>query len=155
MGTAPPPCSFCGRPSWFGPFGRVFVCEACPRRIGALADHAAVSAVANIWAVTRPPARPDKADKPPPPRHIDIEEVFRFFQAGLEAGVRPDDSLAHADLAQAYKEMGLNSDALREAAIALDRITSPEVVRTALRVLLTAPLPKPGGLSELRRRLRT
>jgi hypothetical protein len=153
MGTAPPPCSFCARPSWFGPFDGIVVCETCPRRIGALADHAAVSPVANIWALTGPPARPEKADKPLPPPDVDAEELFRRFTEGVAATISPDDTQSHADLSQAYKEMGLNSDALREAAIALERGTNPEVIRAALRVVLTAPLLKPGGLKELKARL--
>src|ERR1700722_17845268 len=119
MGTAPQPCSFCSRPSMFGPFDGVFVCEKCPARIGDVAWKDQGSVVASIWDVTDLPRRPDLADKPPTPR-IDVEEVSRTFEVALASGVSGYDAMPHADLAHAYKEMGLNSDALREAAIVLD-----------------------------------
>jgi hypothetical protein len=114
--------------------------------------------------VTDLPRRPDLADKPPArpidveevSRPIDVEEVSRTFQAALASGVSGYDAMPHADLAQAYKEMGLNSDALREAAIVLDGRTSPsrDATRIALTVVLTAGLLKPDGLKELKSRLR-
>lgn len=100
--------------------------------------------------LTRPPALPDEADPPRPPHDGDAEELFQRFKEGVAQAISPDDFQSHADLAQAYKEMGLNTDALREAAVALE---SPKASRTALRVVLTAPLLKPGGLEELKVRL--
>jgi hypothetical protein len=41
-------------------------------------------------------------------------ETNRTFDAALASGVSDYDGMVHADLAQAYNEMGLSSDALRE-----------------------------------------
>jgi hypothetical protein len=155
MGSALPPCSFCSRPSTFGPFDGAFVCEKCATRIGDVAWKDAASGVSLIWIVTGRPARPDLADQPPR-GPVDVEEASRTFEAVLASGVSGYDAMPHADLARAYEEMGLHSDALREAAIVLDGRTSasPGATRVALAVALSARLLKPQGLTELKSRLR-
>jgi hypothetical protein len=129
-----------------GPFEGVFVCEKCTTRIGDVASKDQGSIVASIWDVADLPRRPDLADKPPP-APIDVDEVYRTFEASLAVDVSGYDAMPHADLARTYEEMGLNSDALREAAIALDGRTSPsrDATHIALRVVLTPPLPSRGG----------
>jgi hypothetical protein len=156
MGTTPEPCSFCSRPSAFGPFTGVFVCQECSTLIGDVAWEDQASGVSNIWVVTGPASRPDLADKPPP-QPIDVEESSRSFEAALASGISGYDAMPHADLAHAYAEMGLASDALRKAAIVLDRKTSvsPSAARVALGVVLAPSLLKAGGLERLSGRVKS
>ncbi len=153
MATATRPCSFCGRPSWFGPFEAVFVCEACPRRIGEVLRLEPRS-VWSIRTLGEPPAASGGEARRAAARNADVDETFRRFEEGVAAAVAPDDAGTHADLAVAYREMGLDDDALREAGVALEKGRDPHTLRRALKLLLTPPLITPGGLAKLRRRLK-
>jgi len=84
----------------------------------------------------------------------DAEKVFDEFKRGVEKTISPNDQQTQLDLARAYSEMGLHCDALREAAIAVLAMSASEATtEAALKVLLTAPLMRDGGLVALCRRL--
>ncbi len=125
----------------------LWVCRACAKRIGALASRPRESRV--WWTQARPPevekVHASAGD-------VDVEIVFEEFKAGVAKQVAPDDFGTHLDLADAYREMGLCEDALREAAGVLTMTAlrlSPLATKMtdhALRLLLTPPLLKPRGL---------
>jgi len=46
--------------------------------------------------------------------HVDVDQVFMKFKAGVRAQVAEADSATHYDLGVAYKEMGLLSEAIAE-----------------------------------------
>src|SRR5688572_31615124 len=53
--------------------------------------------------------------------HVDVDQVFMKFKAGVRAQVAEADSATHYDLGVAYKEMGLLGEAIAEfEAAALD-----------------------------------
>ena len=49
---------------------------------------------------------------------VDVEEVFAKFKEGVAKHIPADDAQSHYDLGVAYKEMGLEDDAVRELEIA-------------------------------------
>jgi tetratricopeptide (TPR) repeat protein len=61
---------------------------------------------------------PEHPRKSPLPPSVDVEQLFAKVKAGIRADVSESDAATHYDLALAYKEMGLFSDALKEAELA-------------------------------------
>jgi hypothetical protein len=88
-----------------------------------------------------------------PASAIDVEAVWAAFRRGVEAQIAPSDVDSHLRLADAYVEMGLHEDAVREAVVAFHGARDRAQAEGALRLLLSAPLLKPGGLVALRGRL--
>jgi len=137
-------CSFCDAAATRGPIaspGSLYVCEACTRLISALAARGGSEATRGIWPIDRvSPAGATLAD-------------FRQFQAELAAqGI--DDAESRINLAIAYREMGLNCDAVIEAAFVMAIDLHGPHTTEALRILLTPPTLQRGGLALLRDRLR-
>jgi len=50
--------------------------------------------------------------------HVDVDQVFEKFRAGIRSQVSENDSATHYDLGVAYKEMGLIADAIHEFELA-------------------------------------
>jgi len=50
--------------------------------------------------------------------HVDVDQVFEKFRAGIRSQVSENDSATHYDLGVAYKEMGLTDDAIHEFELA-------------------------------------
>jgi hypothetical protein len=156
-------CFSCGRAAMFSPVDDVSVCLGCAKRIAVFVIRASSDRVDGIWFLTGSP--PGAHQRPVPTVSLDPKEIERIlaeFERGLEKQLGAEDTLAHLDLAGAYREMGLLGDALREAAVALhstvahDRREADDsgIARAALKVLLTAPLLKQEGLRVLREALR-
>jgi tetratricopeptide (TPR) repeat protein len=64
-----------------------------------------------------PPSSISPRRSPAPPS-VDVEQLFAKVKAGIRADVSESDAATHYDLALAYKEMGLVSDALKEFELA-------------------------------------
>jgi tetratricopeptide (TPR) repeat protein len=64
------------------------------------------------------PARGSTSRRSPAPPSVDVEQLFAKVKAGIRADVSDSDAATHYDLALAYKEMGLVSDALKEFELA-------------------------------------
>jgi tetratricopeptide (TPR) repeat protein len=64
-----------------------------------------------------PPSSVSPRRSPAPPS-VDVEQLFAKVKAGIRADVSESDAATHYDLALAYKEMGLVSDALKEFELA-------------------------------------
>lgn len=88
-----------------------------------------------------------------------MERVFQEFKAGVEKQIPADDFEVHFDIAEAYRDMGLLEDALREAGLVLMSAASrvlplaTKMTDLALRLVLTPPLLQPHGLHHLKTRL--
>jgi len=61
---------------------------------------------------------PEHPRRSPLPPSVDVEQLFAKVKAGIRADVSESDAATHYDLALAYKEMGLFTDALKEAELA-------------------------------------
>ncbi|MFO0739923.1 MAG: hypothetical protein U0270_28755 [Labilithrix sp.] len=138
-------CNFCGNPASLGPMPKLWVCRTCAARIGTLATEAH----ARVWSTQA------RSPRQAPAEQADVERVFEEFKAGVAKQIRADDFEAHLDLAEAYREMGLLEDALREAGLVLTSASKrvlpipTKMTDIALRLLLTPPLLKPRGLHHL------
>jgi hypothetical protein len=135
---------------------KLWVCRACAKGIGSFASRSRES---RVWSTQSRPPEVEKVHASA--GDVDVELVFEEFKAGVATQVAPDDFGTHLDLAEAYREMGLCEDALREAAGVLV-VTALQVAplatkmtECALRLLLTPPLLKPRGLHFLRQLLHT
>jgi hypothetical protein len=80
--------------------------------------------------------------------------LFEKLKADIATHIHIDDAESHLNLAIAYSEMGLNADAVLEAATALRADIEGPNARQALQMLLTRPLMLPEGMKKLRDRLR-
>lgn len=151
-------CGFCGNPASLGPTPELPVCRSCAKQIGALALEEGARAAA-VWSRQARPPHVMPAEKSP--AEFDVERVFQEFKAGVAKQISADAFETHFDLAEAYREMGLLQDALREAGITLTtaapKLTplATKLTNLALRFVLSAPLLKPRGLEQLRGLLRS
>lgn len=147
-------CSFCGNPGSLGPMPELWVCRSCARRIGNLAAANERARRTGVWSSQSRPARQ------PPAEYAEVERIFQEFKAGVEKQIPVEDFEVHYDLAEAYREMGLLADALREAGLVLlttaTRVTpiATKMTDLALRLVLTPPLLEPRGITALERLLR-
>ena len=147
-------CTFCGNPASLGPMPKLWVCRACASRIGALAAESP----SDVWT-SRVWSTQARTPRPPPTEHADVERVFQEFKAGVEKQIPADDFEVHFDIAEAYRDMGLLEDALREAGLVLMSAASrvlplaTKMTDLALRLVLTPPLLQPHGLHHLKTRL--
>jgi tetratricopeptide (TPR) repeat protein len=135
-------CYVCSRVADYGPFGGILVCEGCTRRIANIAR----GGDGDIW--TGGEGRGPDSSSP-----VDFDENLARFKMGV-AGLIPDqDGDSHANLAEAYRQMGLHGEAIREAAMALSAARRTPLVLSALEMLLSPPLLKAEGMLRLRQRL--
>jgi hypothetical protein len=131
---------------------QAMVCRACAARIGRHILANSPASVARFWP------RSD-ASAPPPaplsPASINVEEVFAAFKRGAEKQASADDAQAHLDLAGAYGEMGLMTDAVREGSVALGAGASLAISSRALNWLFARgrahPDALPAVVADLRR----
>ena len=154
--TQPRPCLFCGRRSARVaalPGEKSFLCIPCAQGVGRFAGSGPHAKLGAIWK-TLPAGRSDApAPAPASPGVLDDEEtdaVFSEFNIGVEHAIR--DPQVHADLAVAYREMGLVPDALQEAveALTLNSNVSVGVATQALALLLNPSVLNSGALEKLR-----
>jgi hypothetical protein len=129
-------CTFCGQDATLECTRDLAVCRSCAIRIGNLAANNP-AAVGDIWSAAQ----------------IDPDPRFEEFKERVAAQISADDAQSHLHLGQAYLEMGLLLDAQREAGLAVGA-SAVEIATAGLRILLTAPLLRDGGLARLRERLR-
>jgi hypothetical protein len=128
------------------------VCWSCAKRIARLVAEREPETLAEIWSSTAPPRPLQPA--PSNASDIDAERVFEKFKQGLAEHITPTDAASHFHISEAYREMGLYVDAVREAGVAVGTATVPDSVQGPLRLLLTPPLLMPDGLERLRRLLK-
>lgn len=146
-------CSFCGQAAALQPCTELRVCVPCAKRIARLAADTKPESVPGIWSLVAPPlgrVQPQRVDH----GEVDIDRVFVEFKKGVAEHIAADDAESHSHLAQAYREMGLYVDALREAAISVTAAVVPASTEGPLGFLLTPPLLLPDGLVRLRERLK-
>jgi hypothetical protein len=129
-----------------------YLCPDCVAAIGRFA-RAGSRGSNEIWR--SPPANTPRPVSPKPEHGYSVDEVFADFKADLDKVVALSDCETHLDLAIAYREMGLSSDALLEAAIALEHGSASLGKRAveALRLLFDQQQLKL-GLAETITRLR-
>jgi hypothetical protein len=130
------PCSFCARTAEYGLMGEFAVCDPCARRISVVARGAGRH---EIWSE-------DEAETAG-------DEALVRFKESVRDQISDEDAESHANLAEAYREMGLYEDSIREAAMAVAAARDARVMKTAVEMLLSTPLLKRGGLGPLRTRL--
>jgi hypothetical protein len=129
------------------------VCRPCVTRVGRAILAMSPPIVARLWPV-RPSVREERCGAPPSP-DANAEEICAGFKAGVEKNISADDALAHFDLAQAYDEMGLMGDAIREAATALGERAPPAVAGRALNWLFLPGRAEPDALRAIARTLQS
>jgi len=146
-------CVFCGFPAKISPAPEVVVCLRCAYRIGRLLRFVPTTALADIWTFA-------DSSGPSGTTQTVITQGYFDERVGKKAGVITTDAAelstaqAHLGLATAYVEMGLLLDAAREAGVLLvTALSKPEFVTGALRLLLTPPLLREGGLRALTSRI--
>lgn len=135
-------CSFCSRGADYGPFDGMGVCDQCARLIAAIAaeeDH-------EIWSETQPGAA-DSASSG------SLDESLARFKQQVSGLISDEDADSHANLAEAYRAMGLYDEAVCEAAAALRSGRRVPVIMLALQMLLSLPLLKPDGFTRLKDRI--
>jgi len=145
-------CSFCGQAATLEPSAGFWVCSSCAKRIAKLVVESKPESVADIWSSVAPPlgrGEPQQVVR----ADIDPDRLFEEFKEGVAKNISVNDANSHSHLAEAYREMGLYADAVREAALALGAAVATRTADIPLRLLLTAPLLRPDGLERLRRRL--
>ena len=135
-------CSVCLRGSDYGPFGDILVCEGCTRQIATIAS----GGDREIWSDS-PGSASDGASS------VEFEEILAKFKADVAGHIATEDGDSHANLAEAYRAMGLHDDAVREASTALGAGRRTPLVLSALEMLLSPPLLKSGGFARLRQRV--
>ena len=146
-------CSFCGEVATLEPSPGLRVCRSCAKRIARLVAETKPESLTDIWSSAgAPPA--SLAGWQNVEVEIDTERVFEEFKEGVAKNISGADAESHSHLAEAYREMGLYVDAVREAAIAVNAAVAQRSVEGPLRFLLTPPLLRPDGLERLRERLR-
>jgi hypothetical protein len=146
-------CSFCGQAAKLEPSEGLRVCWSCAKRIANLVVESKPGSLADIWSSVAPPQ--DRAEPQPVARgEIDVERVFDAFREGITKQISTDDVDSHTHLAEAYREMGMYVDAVREAAIAVTGALAPRSAQGPLGLLLTPPLLRWDGMERLRQRLR-
>lgn len=144
-------CSFCGQAATMEPAPAIRVCCSCAKRIAILATESDSGAL-DIWSSVAPVH--DRVQRQPMARgEIDLDRAFEAFKEGVAKQISAGDAASHGRLAEAYREMGLHADAIREAAIAVAAATVPATAKAPLAFLLTPPLLTPDGLGRLRERL--
>lgn len=146
-------CTFCSGASFATTPEGVSVCEACARKIGALAK----SDDGQIWTVvavsrSTPPEAPGSTAKPAD-EQPSFTKMLRAFQRQVSERIASSDNESHYHLAHAYRAMGLFEDAVRAAGTALDVAPPAMPHAPALALLLTEPLLKENGLDRIRERL--
>ena len=140
-------CSFCAQPAAYGPFGAIAACEACAKSIGALGRDGDRITLDEIWS--------SSADVEASHGGDDSEERLAAFKQSVAERISGEDADSHANLAEAYRAMGLHRDAVREAATALSFAREARTTAYALEMLLSPPLLRTAGFNPLRRRVMT
>ncbi len=138
-------CSFCAQPAAYGPFGAVAVCEACAKTIGAVARDSDGVTLDEIWS--------SSADVEASHGAGDSEERLAAFKQTVAERISGEDADSHANLAEAYRAMGLYQDAVREAATALSFAREARTIGYAVEMLLSPPLLTTSGFGPLRSRV--
>jgi len=156
-------CLFCQRqsaPVAALPGKKAFLCIPCARRVGRFYLDGSEDKRGTVWrplpAPNPSPADEDSNEEPASEASgmrfdIAISEVFSEFKKGLERAGGQDPQL-HADLAIAYREMGLIADAMKAAAraLALEGAPTVAVATQALALLLEPKMLNPGALEKLK-----
>ena len=128
------------------------VCRPCVTRVGGAILAMSPTAVARLWPVSA--AARETRRGAPPAVELDVEEVLAAFRTGLARHLSAD-ALVHLDLAQAYGEMGLMGDAVREAATALGERAPATIASQALNWLFSPGRAEPDALRSIARALRS
>jgi hypothetical protein len=135
-GGASPGCSFCAAEAVYGPYGQIYACAACARRVGEFATQADAGKITSVWSTTSAPEPPSTSD------------LLKSFKRSVEDLA---DGEWRVHLATAYVTMALFSDALHEASRAMLPPTTDRSFRYALELLLSEPMLDPKGLQALRK----
>ena len=137
------PCSFCSLGADYAPFKGFALCDRCARRIATVARQANRD---EIWF--------EEQDEGADGQGVaDVDHALARLKKSVDADIPSQDAESHANLAEAYRAIGLYRDAVREAATALDAAANARVMNWVLEMLLSAPLIKPGGFGPLRSRV--
>lgn len=137
-------CSFCSCGADYGPVEGIGVCDQCARLIATIAGEGD----REIWSGTEPDAAAGASAG-------SLEESLARFKQGVAGLIPNEDADSHANLAEAYRAMGLHDEAVGEAATALRSGRQVPVITSALQMLLSPPLLRPDGFVRLRGRVRT
>jgi len=147
-------CVCCGFPAKISPAPGLFVCLACCARIFGLLRFVPTTALADIWTFADSSGSSGTTQTVIPKDGFD-EQVGKKASVVTTQEDELSNAQAHLDLATAYVEMGLLLDAAREAGWLLGTaLSKPDFVTGAIRLLLTPPLLKKGGLAALTFRIR-
>jgi hypothetical protein len=120
------------------------VCRPCVTKVGRAILAMSPTAVARLWPV-RTTVRETQRGAPQSAVE-DVEEILAAFKTGLEKHIRVEDASVHLDLAQAYGEMGLMGDAIREAATALGERAPATIASQAMNWIFSRQRAEPDAL---------
>jgi hypothetical protein len=84
---------------------------------------------------------------------VDADLAFASFREGIEKKIGDADAVTHLNLAQAYGQMGLMADAIRQAAITLGEGTPLAVASRALNWIFSPDLARPDAMGTIARML--
>ena len=110
--------------------------------------------MARLWPVSPSVREKREATGPPPSTNVDVGNVFASSKAGIE-NIGDADDVTHLDLAQAYGEMGLMPDAIREAATALREGAPLTIASRALNWIFSPGRAEPDALGTVARILQS
>jgi hypothetical protein len=141
-------CEFCSGAAAFGPFDGASVCEGCARRIAELVLRSDARTLGAIWSSARQLADPPAGIVPTAEEAV-ADAALTDFTRGVANVISP----AHVPLRAQLPVVNPDDDFADSLRRAVHAAADDDGVAVALRVLLTPPLLRPGGILELRRRL--
>ncbi len=114
----------------------VIVCRPCAAALGLFLELATIAFRSHLWGSV-------------PPAHSgsDEERVLTAFKEKARATLSRSDAAAHYDLAQAYAEMGLASDAIQTFAIPLHIDSPHDIAQPAFEKIFASEHARPDALS--------
>ena len=143
-------CSLCTRAGRIVVYdGHLRACRHCALAVANLVVAAPDATVRTLWVLPAdPPRGPAPAAEPfEPERELgDVERGLESLRASVAETVPEDDAETHAQLAIAYREMGLYDDAVAELEIA--QKAAGEVLEAELAVLHAISLDDAGRAFE-------
>lgn len=131
-------CSFCTEPAELNASGALPLCNRCARRLAALAVEESRAAASLIWDVRR---------------ETDEHPTLLSLREDVATQMPAEAYQERLALAEAYRQMGLHSDALREAGMSLAVVGAAREADLAITMLTTSPLLSANGMTHLRAKL--
>lgn len=148
-------CFFCMGAATFGPFDGTCVCKRCAMRIAEFVIGGDASRLAAVWSSAGHLTNAPSGGAWVVAEEAAANEVLRTFHRDVARVISSGEVKPHAQPAVAPDETCLHAGSLRGVTVAPKSSRETNITDVALRVLLTRPFLRPGGITELRRRIGT